>query len=129
MAGKRLHETTGPPVRSNVKEGRVLSRHPEGEAKGSSSPPERRRKRVRMLRKKIIIRDAHGLHLRPATRIVKACLGMDSTVTISKGRRNANARSILELLLLDAESGSEIEIVVEGREEEIALKKVIGLFD
>ncbi len=54
---------------------------------------------------------------------------MDSTVTISKGRRNANARSILELLLLDAESGSEIEIVVEGREEEIALKKVIGLFD
>jgi phosphotransferase system HPr (HPr) family protein len=82
-----------------------------------------------MVRKKVIVRDIHGLHLRPAAKIVKACLGMDSKVTLRKGCRNANGRSILELLLLDAESGSEVEIVAEGKEAEIALKRVTGFFE
>jgi phosphotransferase system HPr (HPr) family protein len=67
--------------------------------------------------------------MRPAAKIVKVCRGMDSKVTICKGYKNANGCSILELLLLDAESGSEVEIVAEGKEEESALRKVAGVFE
>jgi phosphotransferase system HPr (HPr) family protein len=81
-----------------------------------------------MIRRKVIVRDAHGIHARPAARIVQACRGMNSKITICKGRRNADASSLLELLLLDAESGSEVEIVTEGMEEETAMRRVIDLF-
>ncbi len=81
-----------------------------------------------MLRRKVIIRDAHGIYMRPAARIVQACRGMDSKVTIRKGRNNANGSSVLELLLLDAEGGSEVEIVAEGKEEEIAMRRVLEIF-
>jgi phosphotransferase system HPr (HPr) family protein len=53
---------------------------------------------------------------------------VDSKVTLRKGRNNANGSSILELLLLDAESGSEVEIVAEGKEEELAMRRVIEIF-
>jgi phosphotransferase system HPr-like phosphotransfer protein len=49
-------------------------------------------------------------------------------VRICRGRQNADASSIIDLLLLDVESGNEVEIVAEGREEEIAMRKVMGLF-
>ncbi len=81
-----------------------------------------------MLRRKVIVRDPHGLYMRPAVRIVQACRSTDSKVTLRKGRRNANGESILELLLLDAASGSEVEIVAEGKEEEVAMRKVMGFF-
>lgn len=81
-----------------------------------------------MLRRKVIVRDAHGIYMRPAVRIVQACRSMDSKVTIRKGRMNANAASILELLLLDAKCGSQVEIVADGKEEEGAMRSVIGLF-
>ena len=81
-----------------------------------------------MLRRKVIVGDAHGLHMRHVAGIVKACKGMDSKVTICKGHQNANGSSILELILLDAEPGSEIEIVADGKEEETAMRRVMGLF-
>jgi len=81
-----------------------------------------------MLRRKVFVRDVHGLRLRPAARIVNACRGIDSTVTICKGRENADCKSIWELLLLDAGSGSRLEIVTEGQEEELAMRKVMEIF-
>ena len=56
-----------------------------------------------MLRKKVIVRNTYGLQVRPATKIAKACLGMDGKITICKGFKNANGRSVFELLLLAAE--------------------------
>jgi phosphotransferase system HPr (HPr) family protein len=82
----------------------------------------------KMLRRKVIVSDAHGIYIRPAAKIVQACTGVDSKVTLRKGRNNANGSSILELLLLDAESGSEVEIVAEGTEEELAMRRVIEIF-
>jgi phosphotransferase system HPr (HPr) family protein len=81
-----------------------------------------------MLRRKVIVRDVHGIHARRAVSIVKACRDTDSMVRICRGRQNADASSIIDLLLLDVESGNEVEIVAEGKEEEIAMRKVMGLF-
>ncbi len=81
-----------------------------------------------MLHRKVIVRDYHGLRLRPAAKIARACRDIDSKVTISKGREVADATSILEILLLDAGPGSSLEIRAEGIEEEIAIRRILGLF-
>ena len=81
-----------------------------------------------MLRRKVIVRDVHGLHLRPAANIVKTCRGISSRITLWKGRNNTEGTSILGLLLLDAQAGSEIEICAEGTDEELAMRRVIALF-
>ncbi len=81
-----------------------------------------------MLQRNVIVRDFHGLRMRPAAKIVNVCKNMDSKVTISRGSEIANGNSILELLLLDAEHGCELHIVADGNEEEMAMRNVIGLF-
>jgi phosphotransferase system HPr (HPr) family protein len=81
-----------------------------------------------MLRKEVIVRDFHGLRLKPAAKIARACRGIDSKVTVCKGSEIADASSIDELLRLDAERGSALEIVADGNEEEIAMQRIIGLF-
>ena len=82
-----------------------------------------------MLRRKVIVHDIHGLHMRPAIKIVKACRSLDGKVTICKGRNKANGSSILQLLLLDAEPGSEVVIVAEGKKEKVAMRKVAEVFN
>ena len=49
----------------------------------------------KMLRRKVIVSDVHGIYIRPAAKIVQACTGVDSKVTLRKGRNNANGSSIL----------------------------------
>ena len=75
-----------------------------------------------MLPGKIIVRDNHGLHLRPADNIVEACRGFDGNVTICKGCNKATCSSISALLYLDVDSGSEVEILAQGMDEVIATK-------
>jgi phosphocarrier protein len=81
-----------------------------------------------MLRKKVIITDPAGLHMRPAALIVLACREFVSKITIVYGGVVASCLSILEMLLLAVGFGSEIELVVEGVDEDLAMNKVAGLF-
>lgn len=80
-----------------------------------------------MVRTKIKIASPEGLHARPAAKIVTACKDVDSEITILNGNRTAKGNSILELLLLGIVGGSEIEIVAEGSEEELAIRKIIEI--
>ncbi len=81
-----------------------------------------------MLRRRVIVHDFHGLRFRPAAKIAMACRGIDSKITISKGKVFANGNSIMELLLLDAGRGSALEIMADGNEEETAIRKIFDLF-
>ncbi len=81
-----------------------------------------------MLRKKVIIDNVYGLHMRPALKIALACLGMESKVLIMNGLKKASCFSILEMLLLEAKFGSEVEIVAEGIDEALAMETVSGFF-
>jgi phosphocarrier protein len=81
-----------------------------------------------MVRRKVIVGNVYGIHIRPAINIAMACMGMDSKVTIRNGLKNANCFSILELLQLEANFGSEVEIVVEGTDEERGIERIAGLF-
>ena len=67
-----------------------------------------------MISKKITVMNEHGLHARVATRVAQISRNLDSLVTIGKGSSRARGTSIIELLVLGAQEGSEVELIVDG---------------
>ena len=55
-----------------------------------------------------------GLHARPAAYLVKTAQRFRADIYISTGRRVANAKSIMELLMLGAEYGHKVEVQTKG---------------
>ena len=58
-----------------------------------------------------------GLHARPASKLVKIASSSKSEVILIKGGQRINARSILGVMLLQAEYGSQLTIEVNGEDE------------
>ncbi|EKD27524.1 MAG: hypothetical protein ACD_79C00682G0004 [uncultured bacterium] len=81
-----------------------------------------------MHRKKLIIQNEHGMHARVASELVQRARSSGSIVTINKDGAEANASSIIELILLGAKKGSEIEISVEGGDEIKNLESISEIF-
>jgi phosphotransferase system HPr (HPr) family protein len=79
------------------------------------------------LQRKVIITNRMGLHVRPAAACAKAAATFQSTITVAKGDRKANAKSILELLLLAAEQGSELVVEARGTDAAAAADAVVEL--
>ena len=74
-----------------------------------------------MRTKKVIVRTKNGLHMRVVNRIVDASGKSRSKITFRRDTAEANARSFMDLLMLAAPEGAEIEIIVEGSDEEKTL--------
>jgi len=81
-----------------------------------------------MLSKKIVVNCDHGLHARVAMQVSRKSSGLDSQVTICKGCEKADGCSVLQLLLLGAEKGTELELIVNGGDEEKNLADLSDLF-
>jgi phosphotransferase system HPr (HPr) family protein len=82
-----------------------------------------------MIRKTLVVNQEHGLHARPASEISRTCRDLDSKVTLSTDSKTADGRSIMQVLLLAAEQGAEIEVVVEGGDEVSAMGRILELFE
>jgi phosphocarrier protein len=82
-----------------------------------------------MINKKVIVHEAHGLHARPAMKVVEKCQQYSSKVTICNGCDKADGCSMLELLMLAADEGTELEIMVSGTDEKDAVKAIADLFE
>lgn len=67
-----------------------------------------------MVEKTVVIQNAHGLHVRPATKLADLAGKFKSQVTIHKDGQDVSARSIIELLTLAAALGTELRIRAEG---------------
>jgi phosphotransferase system HPr (HPr) family protein len=63
---------------------------------------------------KLVLADA--LHARPASVLVRVSAQFDASIVVRKGDRSANAKSILDVLRLQAAAGDEIELEVSGAE-------------
>jgi len=61
------------------------------------------------------------LHARPAALIVKTASKFQSDIHISKDGMQVNAKSILGVMTLAAEFGSEIEVIANGVDETDAI--------
>ena len=51
------------------------------------------------------------------------------TVSIVNGEKKANAASIINVLTLGAKQGTELEVIVEGENEEVALDEIVKFIE
>lgn len=82
-----------------------------------------------MKTKKVIVQNEYGIHARVALRVCELSKGINSKITICKGCTKADGCSILDLLLLGAEKGSEIELIVNGGDEEKGITVLSEIFE
>ncbi len=69
---------------------------------------------------KYIITDAEGIHARPAGELVKEAKNFTSAVKVTKGGKSADAKKIFGLMGLGVKQGEEIQVQIEGEDEEQA---------
>jgi len=71
------------------------------------------------------IKDALGIHARPAGNLVKLIKGFSSSVTVEKeGKPPINATALMKLMGLGVKCGETIKFTVEGEDEEAAAKSI-----
>ena len=64
--------------------------------------------------KKFEVKNKQGLHARPAAMFVQVANKFDSRVTVKRDDEEVNGKSIMGILMLGAEKGSEIIIEADG---------------
>lgn len=79
--------------------------------------------------RKVQVKNAMGLHTRPATTIVQLLQNSLCDVTFTYRQDTVNAKSILSLLMLAATKNSKITIAVEGEEADLVMNKLVDAFE
>ena len=81
-----------------------------------------------MKRKKVKVLNEAGLHARPSSVLVKTASGFESEFEIEMYGYRVNGKSILGLMTLAAEKGAEMELILDGPDEDEAMKTLTKLF-
>ena len=76
-----------------------------------------------------------GLHARAAAKLVKTAVGFDAHVTVTRlpyhghAEASAGATSILSLLMLAAEIGTQVTVTAVGTQAEDAVRAIVALIE
>lgn len=73
------------------------------------------------IKKKLVVKNKQGLHARPAALFVQIANKFDARITVRHGTEEVNGKSIMGILMLGAEKGSQIIIEAEGKDASLAL--------
>ena len=78
---------------------------------------------------KVTITNRLGLHARPAMIFVEIASKFDTDITVTRTDQNelVDGKSIMQLMMLAATKGTELEITATGPEAEIAIEKLSEL--
>jgi phosphocarrier protein len=82
-----------------------------------------------MVSRNVTIKNAQGLHARPATFFIQKANSYKSSVWVEKGDRRVNAKSLLGVLSLGIAKGMSITLIADGQDEEAALDGLSQLID
>lgn len=80
-----------------------------------------------MIKEKIKIKNKLGLHARPAALFVQTAAQFKSDVFLERDEHEVNGKSIMGVMMLAAEMGSELTLTVNGEDEEEALAALTEL--
>ena len=81
-----------------------------------------------MVSKELTVINDSGIHARPAALIVETATKFQCNVIFIKDGMRANAKSIMNIMLLAAEPGAIIRVETEGPDEADALAAIEALF-
>ena len=70
-----------------------------------------------------------GMHARASAKFVTLAAQFKSDVTLGRNGQNANGKSIMGIMMLAAGKGSQVELTVNGEDEEQAMQALAGLID
>jgi len=79
--------------------------------------------------RKVKVKNAMGLHARPATAIVKMLQASYSSVLFTYRKDTVNARSIMSILMLAAKKNSNITITVNGKDSAHTMDLLVQAFE
>ncbi|NOY88340.1 MAG: HPr family phosphocarrier protein [FCB group bacterium] len=82
-----------------------------------------------MITKKLKIINKLGLHARPSAMLVTVASKYSADVFFTKDGLRVNGKSIMGVMMLAAEQGSEITVEVNGADEEEAIKEITQVFE
>lgn len=82
-----------------------------------------------MISRKVVVNNPTGLHLRPAGILCNEAVKYKSKVHFKYGDNEANAKSVLSVLGACIKSGTELEFIFDGEDEEEALAGVIAVIE
>lgn len=75
------------------------------------------------------ISDEVGIHARPAGLLVKEAKKYQSKITISKDGKSAEATKLMAVMGLGVKCGQNVEVTVEGADEEAAFEGIKAFFE
>lgn len=81
-----------------------------------------------MIKDKIEIKNRLGIHARPAAMIAQEAGKYNSDIFISKDGMEVNAKSIMGIMMIAAEQGCNIELCVNGSDEDEAITALKNVF-
>jgi phosphocarrier protein HPr len=82
-----------------------------------------------MISKDVLVMNKTGIHARPASAFVGAAGKFKSKITVKKGEKTANAKSIFNILALGIVTGSNITILAEGDDAAEAVDSLVKLVE
>ena len=82
-----------------------------------------------MISREVVVQNQVGLHARPATFFIQKANEFKSSIWVKKGERKENAKSLLGVLSLGISKGTEITIIADGVDEEIAIEAMVKLIN
>ncbi len=84
---------------------------------------------VNVAEETVEIKNRLGLHLRAATTLAQAAAKFKSVLTVTRGKDQANARSVTALIMLGAGKGVRLRLRAEGEDAQAAVAELSGLFN
>ena len=82
-----------------------------------------------MVSQKITVKNASGLHARPASELAKLCTKCNSDIAIVIGEKRINPKSILILMSAAIRCGTEIVVECNGETEQEDLQAIINAIE
>ncbi len=82
-----------------------------------------------MLTREVTVRNRAGIHTRPASMIVRTAARFKAEFYIQKDGYEINGKSIIGVMTLAADHGSQLTLVFEGPDEHEAAQAMTALFE
>lgn len=79
--------------------------------------------------KDVVVQNQVGLHARPATFFIQKANEFKSSIWVEKDERRVNAKSLLGVLSLGIVGGTDIRIIADGVDEQLAVDSLVRLID
>ena len=81
------------------------------------------------MEKTFIIKSPSGLHARPAAMLVQKASSFPCDISLVKGEKKVNAKSIMSLLALGIEANEAVVVITQGEKEAEAMQAIGDLLE